>query len=80
MKYHDIIAEPKTAWGLNDRFWNAFTARQVSTSTFSKKIPVQGLTMCWTCRKDFMGEPFVWYCSDKCEGIGDMQADNWRQE
>ena len=49
---------------------------QVATT----KIPVQGLTMCWTCRKDFMGEPCVVYCSDTCEDIGDMEADDWRQE
>ena len=41
-------------------------------------IPVQGLTMCWTCRKDFMGMPFVWYCSDWCEGKAQMNEDQAR--
>lgn len=80
MKYFDIIEHPNTAWGLWDEWKNRFTARQIAASPFSTKIPVQGLTMCWYCRKDFMAPPFTVYCSPKCQDGGENLEDNWRQE
>ena len=44
------------------------------------RIPVSAATYCWTCKKVFMGVDFETACSERCEALGDIAADNWRQE
>lgn len=72
------VTPPVTEWGKN--YAKMEHARIGLVQVGARMIWVKDLAQCWVCGKEFLAEPYQYYCSDSCQDQGDNEADNWRSE